>query len=171
MKICNNCAIKKELNDFYKDKRTKDGLYSVCKKCHLLKTQVYQKYYHKTDKYKASRKIYIEKWLKNPKNRIDSAMTTMVANRLQQMSKYSSIEKILGFTLGELRKHLESKFTKEMTWDNYGSYWTIDHIIPKKAFKYESTEDAKFKECWSLRNLRPLRKEDNIKKRDKIITI
>ncbi len=34
MKICSRCSIEKSLTEFYKEKRTKDGLYPHCKACH-----------------------------------------------------------------------------------------------------------------------------------------
>jgi hypothetical protein len=37
-KKCPKCKNIKSLDDFYKDKRTPDGLYSICKKCHIEKT-------------------------------------------------------------------------------------------------------------------------------------
>ena len=55
-----------------------------------------------------------------------------------------------------------------MTWDNYGSYWWIDHIKPRSLFKYEKPEDKEFKECWALKNLQPMEKIANIKKGNKI---
>jgi hypothetical protein len=51
-----------------------------------------------------------------------------------------------------------------MTWENYGSFWHVDHITPKSWFKYESIKDAKFKECWALSNLQPKLRMDNIRK-------
>ena len=51
-----------------------------------------------------------------------------------------------------------------MNWENYGSYWHIDHIKPKSLFIFESLEDEEFKQCWSLNNLRPLEAKENIRK-------
>ena len=73
-------------------------------------------------------------------------------------------ESIVGYNLDELKSHLELKFSKEMNWENYGSYWHIDHIIPKSWFHYESFEEVAFKNCWSLKNLQPLEASINIKK-------
>lgn len=41
--------------------------------------------------------------------------------------------------------------------------------MPKVFFKYKSTDDVEFKYCWSLNNLQPLWKKENIHKNDKII--
>lgn len=67
----------------------------------------------------------------------------------------------LDYTIQELKEHLESQFTPEMSWDNYGSYWEIDHIIPINTFCLKSFEDEDFRVCWSLSNLRPLSKTEN----------
>jgi len=73
-------------------------------------------------------------------------------------------EKLVGYTLLNLVNHLENQFNEKMGWDNYGSYWQIDHIKPQSLFKYNSVEDQEFKECWALKNLQPLEKtENNIK--------
>ena len=64
-------------------------------------------------------------------------------------------------------KHLEDQFDQNMTWDNYGSYWQVDHIIPQSVFDYKSEQHLKW--CWSLENLRPLEAIENISKNDSII--
>ena len=51
-----------------------------------------------------------------------------------------------------------------MTWDNYGSYWWIDHIKARSHFKYKTAKDPEFKECWVLENLQPMEKIANMKK-------
>lgn len=51
-----------------------------------------------------------------------------------------------------------------MNWNNYGSYWWIDHKKPIAAFNYTIPEDQTFKDCWSLANLQPLEKIKNMKK-------
>lgn len=73
-------------------------------------------------------------------------------------------EDLVGFTINQLRKHLERQFSPEMNWENYGTYWHIDHIIPISAFNFEKPEDIDFRLCWSLKNLRPLEAKQNISK-------
>lgn len=38
-KICSKCGIEKPVNEFYKDRRSKDGLRSHCKECHNLSSR------------------------------------------------------------------------------------------------------------------------------------
>lgn len=52
-------------------------------------------------------------------------------------------------------------------WDNYGTYWNIDHIKPQSKLWYDSFECQNFLECWSLDNLRPLEVIKNMKKGNK----
>jgi len=77
-------------------------------------------------------------------------------------------ENLVGFTLSELMFHLSSLFTAEMSWNNYGSYWEIDHKIPINAFNFKTTDDVGFKYCWSLENLQPLEKIANRSKGAKV---
>ena len=72
--------------------------------------------------------------------------------------------KELGYSVFQLKVHLESKWTPEMSWENYGEYWHIDHVIPDSWFSYDSTEDEKFKECWALNNLQPMLAIENMQK-------
>ena len=78
-------------------------------------------------------------------------------------------EKVIGYTLTDLKQYLESQFIKEMNWNNYGSYWWIDKIIPRSAYRYSNVNNNEFKKCWLLKNMRPLYKIDCIKKRNKIL--
>lgn len=39
MKVCCCCKAEKPISDFYKDKRTPDGLYTKCKQCHCAATK------------------------------------------------------------------------------------------------------------------------------------
>ncbi len=76
-------------------------------------------------------------------------------------------QQILGFTIEELKTHLERKFTDGMSWDNYGK-WHVDHIIPKSRFNYTSTEDPDFKRAWALKNLQPMWAHDNFVKHNRL---
>ena len=77
-------------------------------------------------------------------------------------------EKRLGFSVEEFKKHMESKFKDDMSWDNYGK-WHVDHIVPVSSFCFDSYGHPDFKKCWSLSNVQPLWARENMKKGSKII--
>lgn len=56
-------------------------------------------------------------------------------------------------------------FDSYMSMENYGSYWTIDHVDPCCAFDLTKTSDMV--KCFHWSNLRPLKKLDNQKKTGK----
>ena len=87
----------------------------------------------------------------------------------EALSKQSGALRFLEYTIGDLMRHLERQFVSGMTWENYGSRWHVDHIIPSASFAFESAEDPDFKFCWSLANLRPLWANENLKKNAKRI--
>lgn len=70
---------------------------------------------------------------------------------------------LVKFTPKELKEHLEKMFTPEMSWENYGSYWHIDHKIPLAWFK---TDKQVLEWGFRLSNLQPLPKHINLKKSD-----
>jgi hypothetical protein len=77
--------------------------------------------------------------------------------------KDDSIKNLLGYSIQELKEHLEAQFEDWMTWDNLGltakelkQTWQIDHIKPVNTFNITSTDCEDFKKCWALENLRPL---------------
>lgn len=78
---------------------------------------------------------------------------------------YKSME-LLGCTIEECRKHLESQFTEGMSWNNHGE-WHIDHIIPCSIF--DLTDPVEQKQCFHYTNLQPLWAKDNLSKSNKII--
>ncbi len=74
----------------------------------------------------------------------------------------------LGYTWAALHAHIEAQFTSDMTWENWGTVWEMDHIIPLSATKYQSLDDPLFRQAWCLDNLRPLPKGENRRKFTKI---
>ena len=62
----------------------------------------------------------------------------------------------------QFRLHIESQFTNKMSWDNYGVYWDLDHIIPLSAAKVNGTYDADLlKELSNWQNFQPLESVEN----------
>lgn len=93
-------------------------------------------------------------------------MSKLIHKVLHSKKGHRSWQLLVGYNAEDLKKHLESKFSGGMTWDNYGK-WHIDHIIPQSEFNFNGPEDPKFKACWSLENLQPLWAMDNIQKSNK----
>lgn len=81
-------------------------------------------------------------------------------------------EKLVGYTLVELMRHLERQFTRGMTWGNYGRHgWHVDHVLPVSMFNFTRSADPDFRQCWALTNLRPLWAADNLSKGAKRLTL
>lgn len=99
-------------------------------------------------------------------NRIWPVMHSGVRSNSVRDGKYT---KAIGYSWSILRSHIETQFTPEMTWENWGSVWELDHIIPASFFKYESLDDPLFRECWALTNLRPLLCAANATKGTKLL--
>ena len=109
-------------------------------------------------------------------SRLSRSKNAAIANRLvtkvwQAFTKNigrSSIEKLVGCRMDELRAHLESQFQAGMTWQNYGKGgWVIDHHFPlSKSFLLCPLVRQK---AFHYTNLRPLWERDNLKKHNKIV--
>jgi hypothetical protein len=65
--------------------------------------------------------------------------------------KYDKTINILGYSAEDFKKDIESKFTENMSWDNYGE-WHIDHI--RSIATFDSTDSPS--DVNSLSNLRPM---------------
>jgi hypothetical protein len=85
-------------------------------------------------------------------------------NTLLKGKKVKRTTKYLGCSIEELKVFLEKKFTNGITWENYGSIWHIDHIIPCSSWNFTSEFDSKC--CWNYRNLQPMLASQNQIKHD-----
>jgi len=73
---------------------------------------------------------------------------------------------LIGCTTSQLKTHLESTFKRGMTWDNYGTRWHVDHILPCASFDH--TDENQRAQCWHWTNLRALDAKKNMEKSDTI---
>ena len=67
-----------------------------------------------------------------------------------------------------LRNHLQDKFTPEMNWDNYNSYWNMDHFLPLLEIvegKYKPKEEIAKRMHYT--NIRPVLISENSAKSNK----
>ena len=85
---------------------------------------------------------------------------------LKGLTKKCKWDGIFGYSFCELKTHLASQFTEELSWDNYGTEWELDHKKPVSWFLvdlYSSKEDY-IKDVWKLSNVQPLKRSENASK-------
>lgn len=149
-----------------------------CYKKHIIKMKEYAMQYRKnhSEKLREYRKKYdkehLEKWREyrrrsrsTPKGKIDSRMSSSIYQSLRRRKGGKKWETLVGYTVADLKNHLQNKFVDGMTWAKFmASEIHIDHVVPQIHFKYTTPEDPQFKECWGLHNLQPLWAKDNLSK-------
>lgn len=95
-------------------------------------------------------------------------LRTRLSDYFRGPGKSETARELVGCSLEELKKYLESKFLPGMTWQNRGFYgWHIDHIKPMSSFDLLDPEQQK--KCFNYTNLQPLWAFDNLSKGDKIL--
>lgn len=88
------------------------------------------------------------------------------ALKAQKSKKSSRAQELLACDMDFFRTFLESQFTPEMSWENYGSYWHVDHIIPLASLDLRDSEQQK--RAFHYSNCRPLEGSENLLKSDSI---
>jgi hypothetical protein len=182
MKKCNKCGEIKSLDLFTKTKRSKDGYMYYCKKCHGIQIKnsrhkyvEYDKQYakdnwlkKKTDpEYQLKHKEYQREYKRKRRQcstfRLKENLRTYFYRTITHKSK--SAFKYLGCSIEEFKKYIEQQFSPEMNWENYGTYWEIDHIKPIDSFNFLIEQEVY--ECWNYNNLQPLTINENKRKSNK----
>lgn len=103
---------------------------------------------------------------KTPEGRLRNVVSNGLRQTLAKGSKgRQHWEFLVGYTVHQLKHHLEKQFKPGMSWDNYGE-WEIDHKIPLSAFNFKTPDDIDFKRAWALKNLQPLWMPENRSKKD-----
>lgn len=175
MKECKKCKVLKPLTE-YQYVKSKDYYVARCRKCHSRDVKKHRGKYKEYDKNYAAKRWpekktnpdYIKKRRKymreykrsqrlDPKFKIEENLRTyfyrVVTNKTKSTFEY------LGMSIKDFKNYLENQFDSKMSWDNYGSYWEIDHIIGVENF--DLTKEEHILECWNYKNLRPLTVKEN----------
>jgi hypothetical protein len=97
--------------------------------------------------------------------RLRSAFTTRLKCALGRKTK--TIVEYLGMSMESLLPWLEFAWDDEMSWENYGVTWEIDHVLPLSRFDVTSDADTSFVNHWT--NLAPLKRRDNQVKNCRIV--
>jgi len=175
LKVCSDCKIAKSKDCYCTNIRKWDGISNICKECDKKRYKLKDK-----EKERARRRAkylkYKEKEIANDiiykakRSKTDPAfkMTRVLRARHLQAVKAAGSNKrfrttdLLGCTAEELKQHIENQFTIEMSWENHGSLWHIDHIYALALVDWNSEEQVK--QVCNYKNLQPLIAADNIRK-------
>lgn len=180
LKICSDCKIAKSRDYYYPNAKKWDGITNICKECNKKRDKLkdkekekirrrvkYLKYkekeIQKSNIYKANRSKVDPnfKLIRTLRVRHSSAVKAAGANKTFRTTK------LLGCTAQQLKQHIENQFTIEMNWDNYGSFWHLDHIYPLAMIDWNDPEQVN--NVCNYKNLQPLPVLDNIRKGKKLI--
>jgi hypothetical protein len=94
--------------------------------------------------------------------RIASTLRCRIRAALNGIGKTSRTVGLLGCSIADFRIYLESRFDHGMTWENYGTFWEIDHIMPCAIFNLSNPDHQR--RCFHFSNHQPLTVSANRKK-------
>lgn len=101
--------------------------------------------------------------------RMSRILRGRIRSALKGKCKSAKTRELVGCSIPQLIKHIESQFKKGMTWKNHGrgeKCWHVDHIMPCVAFDLTKADHQK--RCFHWTNLRPAWEKDNLSKNGKI---
>ena len=168
-KICTNCKKELLLDNFNKQKGGRFGVSGECKICLFNRNKIWRE---------NKGKQWENNWAKtqrasNPQYKLKQLLRDRYLDALKRhtnggkVNKYHSAMKLLGCDIEYYKQYLEQQFQYDMTWENHGRLWEIDHIKPCAAF--DLTKEEEQKQCFNYINTQPLYKSDNRSKGDKYL--
>lgn len=175
---CIACRVVKPLNEFQYKKRK--GTYSTslrCKSCHSEREKAEKKeYYQKTKERHAQynadpvnkarrNQRNKERKKKDPIFRINESLKVRIHEVLKGYKNCRS-SSLLACTRTHLHEWLAFNLEGEMTMENQGTVWHIDHVVPISFFDTAQKDEQLL--CFHWTNLRPLLKSKNISKSNSI---
>ena len=153
---CKNILLK---TNFHKDNKRKDGVQRICIIC--------IKQYH--NNHKEQRNAHKRQKRKTDFNFIlfcNIRVRTNKAFNLKMLKKTNKTIILLGCSLEFSKKWILNQLYGEMTLENYGKIWCLDHCYPLSITNLSNENDIYKSTNWI--NLRPMYIKDNIAKGDKI---
>jgi hypothetical protein len=177
-KICRKCDKELDLEFFHKHKGGKYGVDTICKTCILTIVNNPQgieraKKWNKDNKEIVNKRAVLRDKIlskEDPQYRIKKHLRVRMWEVIIKKAKSTrdgKIEDIIGCSIENYRNHIEKQFKPDMTWENHGILWEIDHIKPLDSF--DLTKPINQKQAFSYLNTQPLYKSENRSKKNKII--
>jgi len=165
-KVCSCCKQELPLIKF-KPGKGRFEVGSNCKDCFNKKWNEYQK---RTGQNKKHNKL---KRQTNPQWKLKQVLRGRYLDALKRhtsggkVNKHHSAIELIGCSIEFYKQYLEQQFKPDMTWENHGTVWEIDHIKPCASFNL--TDTTQQHKCFNYINTQPLYYSENRSKGDKII--
>ena len=156
--INNKPKIKEYSQKYYSDPLNKNKKQIYSQK-YLSNPQNQEKHKNNIKKWLNSNPEYMNQYMKNRYNndlefKIKSNIRTRFYHSLKGTTKKSSVLSLLDCEIEFFIKYISEKFLPEMTWENHGEIWEIDHILPCASFDLTILEEQK--KCFHYTNMQPL---------------
>lgn len=158
-KKCTNCMVEKDISEFYY-RKDRENYHCQCKDCCSESRK------NRRDKINQNRRSFYKN---NPGARIQRGLQSRLHSLVKNsISSSTTLTKYIGCSYNILLLWLEFQLYDNMTMENYGNVWHIDHCNPCSAYNFNN--DSDIKSCFNWKNLRPLKQEKNLAKGSKIST-
>jgi hypothetical protein len=166
-KICTCCKQEISIESFSKQTGGRFGVHSECKPCRSIR---YRKWKDEGGKDWENNYNKLKRQT-NPQWKLKANLRGRYLDALKRhtsggkVNKHHSAIKLIGCDIEYYKQYLEQQFQLDMSWENYGTLWEIDHIKPCALF--DLTKEEEQKQCFHHTNTQPLYKIDNRRKGDK----
>jgi hypothetical protein len=145
---------------YNKENRERDKQYLLqYNKNHKEKIQPLRKKYNEDNRDKIN-EYQNNLYRTNLNHKLSSLYRCRIYIAIKDNSKSKKTMEILGCSVYEFISYLEKKFLPEMTWENHGDIWEIDHILPCASFDF--TQEGDLEKCFHYFNHQPLFKTTEI---------
>jgi len=109
---------------------------------------------------KTTNKYNNTRYNNDPQYKLRRLLSNRINKALKNNFKGGKTIEMLGCSIEKFKLYLEKQFTIEMSWENHGIVWEIDHIKPCSSF--DLTNVGEQKECFIFTNMQPLFKTTEI---------
>jgi hypothetical protein len=158
--VCTGCKQEKNILEFSVNNKSATGRVHQCKECTNTRMNSLKE---KTQRNKGRR----ERLSSDINFKLACIMRTRLYIALKKNSKKGSSVKLLGCSIDYFKQYIESQFLDDMSWDNWGSVWHLDHILPMRCFDLTNLDELS-KVCHHT-NMQPLYASLNQEKSDQIV--